>query len=251
MGNTAVAAGKLWLCSSTGTPAGFDINTGADKDPLGNVRMPKRRGSHIAALSDRWILLGGHRLSTSHDQVLINRKQEGFTAYPLDARPPETFAGISVLDVSQLPPIWDDEIVIGARAGGRGIEAWPREKLLNALDAKMHEDPPDKRPWIKYTVADFLPSDRRRIPARARFALWGPREEKLLAAALAGNAFVAAGVHEEGWALLIMDRRSGELLSATPLPAQPVMKGLCIGREGRILVWLRDGGIVAYGPDAP
>lgn len=211
------------------------------------MRISKRRGSHIAALSDRWILLGGHRLSTGHDQVFINRKQEGFTAYPLDANPPETFAGISALDVSQLPPAWDADIVIGARAGGSGIEAWPREKLLGALDAKMQEEPPSKRAWIKFKIADFLPSDRRRLPEKAKFSAWGPREEKLLSGALAPNAYVAVGADEEGWKLLLFDRKTGDLKTSVPLKAQPIMKGMCIDRNGNVLISFRDGSVAAYG----
>jgi hypothetical protein len=248
LGNTAVGAGKLWLCSSTGRPVGFDVQTGRWEKPLDARRLHRRRGSHVAVLGDRWILAGGHRLSTRHDQAFVSRKKEGYTAYPMEADPPATFLGVSALEVSHLPPCWDEEVVIGARAGGSGIEAWSREKLEAGLSERMKQAPPEKPAWVKYKVSgSFLPADRRRIPARADFALWGPREEKILSAALARNAYVAAGTDGDGWKLFVWERSTGKALSAVSLPAQPVMKALCLDRHGRILVSLRDGSLVALG----
>ncbi|MBI5723270.1 MAG: hypothetical protein HZA50_04880 [Planctomycetes bacterium] len=44
-----------------------------------------------------------------------------------------------------------------------------------------------------------------------------------------------------------MNSGSGEQLWAVPLPCEPIFNGICVDRDGQIIVVLRDGGVACFG----
>ena len=51
----------------------------------------------------------------------------------------------------------------------------------------------------------------------------------------------------EKWTVAAVSREDGKILWEHALPAEPMLNGLCIDRDGRAIVTLRDGGALATG----
>ena len=49
------------------------------------------------------------------------------------------------------------------------------------------------------------------------------------------------------WFLAALDRDTGKKLWQQPLPSEPVYDGLCIARDGSVIVQLLDGGLICIG----
>ncbi len=68
------------------------------------------------------------------------------------------------------------------------------------------------------------------------------------ASRLPGTGGQAGEGGEHGGVIEALDLRSGQSLWRHPLPAEPVDCGLAIDRDGRVLVALRDGRVLCFGP---
>ncbi len=90
-------------------------------------------------------------------------------------------------------------------------------------------------------------------------ALWAARPfQENVAVAVAQNAVVVAGTDrrfpqpeaaaEESYGIAALEISSGKVLWKHVLPAGPVRFGTAIDREGRVLVALRDGRVLCFGP---
>lgn len=92
---------------------------------------------------------------------------------------------------------------------------------------------------------------------------WQYRDEwvQVNAVALAANAVVIARAVEapgsrgedasdyEPWTVAALSRVDGSVLWEYELPCEPMLNGLCIDRQGRVVVALRDGGVLCVGED--
>jgi hypothetical protein len=70
---------------------------------------------------------------------------------------------------------------------------------------------------------------------------------------MASNAvIIGCEVHREsgtvpGWEVRALDKKDGHVFWQRPLSAEPLLNGLLMDRKGRVIVVLKDGGIVCFG----
>ncbi len=104
----------------------------------------------------------------------------------------------------------------------------------------------------------LLPSDQ--IGQEKPKPVWAGRPfHENVAVALAENAVIAAGIDrrfetpqsdpEEAYGIAALGIQDGKPLWKHPLPAAPVAWGVAIDRSGSVLVALRDGRVLSFGPE--
>jgi len=52
---------------------------------------------------------------------------------------------------------------------------------------------------------------------------------------------------DRSWSVVALSRTDGRLLWEVKLPGEPIINGLCLDRDGRVIVALTDGGLVGIG----
>ena len=84
---------------------------------------------------------------------------------------------------------------------------------------------------------------------------WAGMAHDLNAMALAADAVVVAEAEKwdgkaqrfTGWRVTALDRSSGQELWGVPLPSEPLIGGLCVNRQGQVLVTMTDGSLACVG----
>ena len=82
---------------------------------------------------------------------------------------------------------------------------------------------------------------------------WGPQQRDVLSLAVARNAVVTVcEVQDESrlnsiWSVCAIDTDKGGTFWEEPLPSEPLVNGLLIDRFGRVIVMLKNGGVVCHG----
>jgi len=254
VGTMTVLNGKLWMAAGTVSwPASFDLKTGQlDPVPTG---APGAYGSEVAIFADRFLLFGGRRLISRYDERLNTGRTDGFRFVGLkDSNAQKPIA--QIINPSTLPPVWDSELTVVTRWFNEKLSGWNTSKLKTYLDETMAHapagalqvTPPEMEMWTKSTTPPPM-------------QLWGalpgplPRSQEFSATVLAANAVLAAyaviakddNAPPPTCQLAALDRTSGKELWAVPLPCEPIFNGICVDRDGQILVVLRDGSMVCYG----
>ncbi|MBI5724233.1 MAG: PQQ-binding-like beta-propeller repeat protein [Planctomycetes bacterium] len=262
VGTMTVAGGRLWLAGGTDWPVSFDLKTGKPEPspaakPVQNYRKSPLRGCEIAVFADRFILYGGRRLISGYDERKNPGHGVGFAFVGLKdtgAQKPEVFA----LPDSTLPPVWDSELIVVARGNNGLLTGWSVPKLTGFLDETIDKgggirvEPPQLASPLKLVTRPTS------APASAAAPLpmlcWGPINQEFSATALAANALLATQSTSAkdknappAWQLVALNRGSGEQIWAVPLSCEPIFNGLCVDRDGQIIVALRDGSLACYG----
>ncbi len=129
-------------------------------------------------------------------------------------------------------PVYDAEVLnktLLATSGDRAV-AWVSNAKLMCF-AGNEEKLPQKilAAWGKPRVADLK-------------AVWEAPCKESLALAVGHNAVVVARTTE----LAAFDLQDGRQLWTQPLPAPPVPWGLCVSRDGRIIVTLENGKVLCF-----
>ena len=253
-GTLTVARGKLWFLGTTHGPVGLDLKTGKPAQPRGLPSREARRmrfRREIAPLGDRYLIYGGRRPVVGYDERTSPGKRNGFVLMPLDeeGRPAAEYEVMPLTDVT-LPPAWDDDLFVTARLYNAALEGWETGGLLSHLDEWSTLEPHRGR------ITAIKEARRSRqglsIPP-APMRRWGPIEGEASACVLTRNAVLVALAPEfyeekpDRWEVRALDRNTGGVLWTEPLPAEPVLDGMCVDADGRILVALRDGSIVCLG----
>ncbi len=263
-GHVAIAAGRLWLCTASVIPGSFDLATG-EKRVLPNTQFSgnARRGMEIGAFGGDWVMAGGRRLSHPMRELWREReKNTGISFVRASAKlqaGAQACFGIEAIEECEFLPVADGEIaaVIQSpipRSGREGkVFAWPAAELLKFCEATVEPKPQflgSRAPLYlvplgKASKEAFVPP----IPV-----LWEPAALNANGLVLAADAVVVshatAGAKEEfpdKWAVSALDRKTGQPVWSVDLPGAPIYEGLSIDRDGRVLVAMMDGGLVAIG----
>jgi outer membrane protein assembly factor BamB len=224
-GNVAIADGRLWLASH---PTGyFDLKTGDWK-----VQGIGRYASEIGIMGP-WVLQGGRRLSETQDTLWRPLGGSGWSVTSADP----TFQRTFLTDAGTTLPAWDKEVVLMPPKGLQG----PLTALAQSnLTAWISERP------AALSAATKTPKDAPK-PALAEFAdlkMWASESVLPAAIAMAKDQMVVSRADNGRFSVSGFSRADGSNIWTTTLPSQPVMNGLALDREGRVLVTLCDGSVL-------
>lgn len=234
-GDMTVASGKLLLAGGNQvSPATFDLETG---ELLGPTELPPKpranRGQEVAVFRDHYLIFGGKLMYSSPGRV-VNR------AYCSIRRGDEERR----LTSGRIVPAWSDRgfVFVHARQGLTCCDA----DQIEGLFEEGFPTPTGKQPSPQQFLIDTLPEERRRwnIPAKTFSGT--------IALALAANAVIAVDEipspeSPTRWVLSAYDLEDGNRLWEQELPDRALRDGLLVDRDGRVVVALRDGGLVCYG----
>ncbi len=234
-GDMTVASGELLLAGGNQvSPATFDLATG---NLLGPTELPLKphanRGQEVGVFRDEHVIFGGKLMYSTPDRVATSAYysiRRGDTEYRLTS--------------GRVAPAWNgrDFVFVHGRAGVTCCDADRIEELFGeGLPA-----PPAGKPSPSVYLIDTLPDDHRRwdLPAKVPAGT--------VALALAANAVIAVDEipspeSPTRWVLSAYDLEDGSAVWQLDLPGPALRDGLLIDRDGRVVVALRDGGLVCYG----
>ncbi|MEW6355161.1 MAG: PQQ-binding-like beta-propeller repeat protein [Planctomycetota bacterium] len=248
-GDLTIAGGRLWMASGNQvSPVSYDLKTGRyipSRDPMG--RPTANRGSEVAVFRDRFVVHGGRSMYSGDSAVVSSA---GFAFWPV-GDPGQQIHPFPFFQRSSVPPAWDDDAFAFLTARYGGLVCWEANAVEKVLQSRRQEeqDLQKKVPdfWKRRGLLDELDVKMRKT------GKWGPVEGNVLSLAMCRNAVVmvcqepAEGEAAAAWVLRAHDKGDGRILWQQPLPSEPMLNGLTIDRNDRVLAALMDGGLVCFG----
>ena len=226
-GTLTLAGGRLWMPGGNViSPASYDASTGEYAGPPPGDGSPRaNRGEEIGLIGGRYIVLGGRLQFSARENVV---DPGNFVA--IDIAPGPTAGRAMPLAVGKIPPAWDPQGLVSVMGAGSVPMCHAREvveKYLGDGDPKARPDPLWVAAWAQGTDTVSL--------------------------VLAGNMVVTAcevsrprSLAREWW-VRCLSRDDGHLVWEQRLPGTAATGGLLVDRDGRIIVVLEDGRLVAFG----
>ena len=234
----------------------YDLETGAcmSAAPKDTDRSGTHRGSEIMAFSDKLIFTGGLPLFAPSTKMI---RPGGFTMIPSDkggARMAYKFIMGGVV-----PPAWNDNAFVCADGPNNpaiccDLSAinWFIKKKFAPKDVRL-----DPMGFGKTVSGRGLggrhTSAPEEIPVR-RWDIAALGKSDTVSVALASNAAVLVSAFDREdsdapvWETLAVDSVDGRILWRQALPSEPVPGGLLIDRDGQVVVVLRNGSAICFGP---
>ena len=221
-GNITIMGGALWLAAgNVMPPAPYSLDTGEflERAKVEDGSPRTNRGEEIGVFADRYLVNGGRLRFSTHDNIV---NPGGFAI---------SRSGRGAMQVSR----------------GRVAPAWDGQRLI-ALPNR------DAAP-IAYETSAVLEKlkNRPRLAPRRFWEAKALRGSRIMALALAADAVVVAcetpvqrSLYPR-YRVCLLDRDKGSLLWEHRLDAPPLLNGLAIDRDGRIVVPMEDGSIAAWG----
>ena len=263
-GYTTIAAGRLWLCTSSVVPGSFDLATG-EKRVLPNTQFGghARRGMEIGAIGNDWIMFGGRRLSHPMLELWKEReKNTGISLVNANAKLKEgeqVCFGVEAIDECEFLPVTDGELTVAIQSltprTGRvaKLYAWPTSSLVSMAGTTVEPKPqflPKRDPL--YLVPTGQAAKDPVVPPLT--PVWPPVVLNAIGLVLTQDMVVVAhatgGAKEsfpDKWAVSAVDRKDGQVKWSVALPEAPVYEGISMDRDGHVLVALQHGGLLAIG----
>lgn len=247
-------------------------------------------GREIMVIGDGLVATGGRNLLHELNKYTLDRGEDGFTFVPYDGDGGfQSRARVSLTGngASLVPPAFDERGIVLVPGGysryavnGKRMPDSPGPQSIQGLvmldmpefqrmarqEIEAAASYPDKDEKSKYFPFRMAKLTEKGVPEALAYAdvpafRWEfpGRWVGVIALALADDAVVAVrqvpGDKKAGtrmtWAVLACERATGAVRWELPLPGEPIFNGLCIDRDGRIVVSLRDGGIACYGGARP
>ncbi len=215
------------------SPAAFDFRSGELLSPGELPDKPQaNRGQEVTLFRDRYVIFGGRLMYSTLDRLTTSayysiRKED--TEYRLTSE--------------RLAPAWTERDFVFVHGRG-GLTCCDGDRIEELCEAGF---PPlgGRKPSPRQFLVDTLPEEHRRwnVPARALSAT--------IALALAANGAVTVDEVPSvrgptKYVLSAYDLEDGSPLWQQELPGRALRDGLLIDRAGRVVVALRDGGLVCY-----
>jgi hypothetical protein len=167
--------------------------------------------------------------------------------YPEVTPYPNTGAGGTLLfNSGEGIPCWDDNTLVAGY--NQSINCFNTGDFTAFLSSTRQAHTGD-------AFSNVLPNFIYATPPATRWQnSIGPSSGCVNAVALTGNAVVYAWTSNYGWQtnvatwqLTAVDRQTGSTLWTQPLPIEPLWDGMCVDRNGNVIVALRDGRILCFG----
>ena len=255
VGGLAFIEKRLWASGFGKPPMRFDPASGESDPDAFNVGSPI--GREVAEVAPGLVMCGSGEVYRNVDNKKCGRG-EGSTMLHLNAEGRPILPGMKVMHATLVAPAGDDDLVVvaGSRIdtgwGFMNLEGWDTAKSIAETDQLSNIDLKPLPGW-KLGQLPSLPPERHKNPTQLR---WGPLPLMVRGIALAKNAVVALAVNcvngtekESGpWKVMILDRNTGETKQELELPGEPATDGLCLTRTGGVVVALRNGGVIGFGP---
>jgi len=278
VGTLAIAQGRLWVRTisydlKTGTCALFadpklaleSIKSGMT-DNGGNALLNRNTG----VIQGKYLVSGGRRFYESQSRPSqIGRSTQPISILELNADGTGIVPAITLAGYTPAFAAWDDRQMIALpvltdSTGGNKhspILCWDLAKTLAQVQTlrtelvKVQNNFAERVKWQENTRLAWERLGE--LPMQQ----WMLDTHRCYAGALSANAVVAAyGTMEDlgkikefknmvpsSWSVTALDRATGKELWKQPLPSEPVLDGLCIARDGSVIVQLLDGGVVCLG----
>jgi hypothetical protein len=252
-GGLTLARGRLWLAGGNQiSPASYDLATGrhmAGLPPVGQPNVQVPRGREIGVFQDKHSMVGGRLLYSGQGRV-VTGGWFGYLEVDDQGRPRWPPACLRKHDRSGVPPAWDDEAVVVVDNQYTGLVCWSPADFGSALQALRPYTGPFQRPFAQPPKAALDLAQALRDKAR-----WNRPDEEFLGVALAANAAVALAAKKRSrneddspWRVCALDKEDGRPLWTLPLPSEPLLGGLTIDRNGRVIIVLKNGSVLCLGP---
>jgi len=210
-GHQLLHDGKLYLAGGTSiSPAIYNISDGKclnDPKPLANCVSTSPRGWELFLLGDQVVACGK----------------------PFYAHPKYGVFDNSVFNKLLLSPSGERDIVWASSQNNKKVLCFNHidRKLLN----KSFAGPRGRLNInLRQLGTDIKP-------------LWGYDCKESVAVAVCSNAVVVARKSE----IVVLNLQDGKILWSQPVPSAPVLWGLAVDRDGRIIVTLEDGRVLCFG----
>jgi hypothetical protein len=230
-----VASGQLVMAGGNQvSPALYDPASGA---LLSSTDIPEKphanRGQEVALFREKYLIFGGKLLYSPNERITS-------TAYYTIGSGETEYRFTS----GRTAPAWNDTdfVFTNGRDGITCCDADSIEELFKTGLPRLAAGPSDR----DYLV-DALPAESRRWTVSQQ----SPCET--LALVLTDNAVVAVDEIPKlrgptSFVLSAYDLQSGKPFWQQDLPGPALRDGLLVERSGRVLVALRSGEVVCYGP---
>jgi len=278
-GHLAAGDGRLWLASGTLYPGSYGLSDGmwvaapSERDHhFYGITM--RRGEDIGVVDDRFVIIGGMRLSRRQTPREAMIKGDGYNALPTDPpkvpqqRKDKSLFGVDVINWSTVTPAWDEELFVGARGSEGRPYAWSCKGVISEIAKEFEKGVDEKARQPQVRSLNVLTTREARNSRQGGAApanpLWGPVELHAQEQILCADAVVAihatysgspprpdspdarARNQASGWFLSALERGDGKERWRVELPSKPMRGGLAIDRHSNVLITFDDGSLRCY-----
>jgi len=234
-GDMTIASGKLLLAGGNQvSPATFDLGAG---ELLGSTELPVKphanRGQEVGVFRDEYVIFGGKLMYSAPDRVTTPAYftiRRGDTEYRLTS--------------GRVAPAWNGRDFVFVH-GREGLSCCDADRIKELFEEGLPA-PPAGKPSPRTYLIDGLPEEHRRwnVPAQA---FSGTVALVLAANAAVTVAEVPSVEAPTRYVLSAYDLKDGRIVWQVDLPGPALRDGLLIDRGGRVVVVLRDGGLLCYG----
>lgn len=268
-GHLAVGGGRLWLAGSTFYPGSYSLKDGSWQAAPSDLDhhfygLLMRRGVDVLVMEDQYVMVGGIRMANLLEPEEKLMKADGYNA--LSVRAPEvpkqskdkSLYGVDMLNASNVTPAWDKELFVGARGKEGRPQAWSTAKLSAELQAQ-YDKGVDEADRGRFQIRS-LNSTGKPQPSHPSDPVWEPvnlyGQEQVLAAdcllvvhsRLAKEPGRFGDMPERtGWWLSALERADGVERWRIDLPSKPLRGGLCVDRNGNVLIVYDNGSMSCHG----
>ena len=268
-GHLTVARGRLWVQCANYAYTAFDLKSG-EMAPLRPLMEDDRKkqgrvGKDLTTFRDGYLLYGGQRALSDQSERAGSRykiaRWAGLSFVPLGEDGLPDYPEVSPFSTALMLPAWDDDVIVGPLYYQQAPDCWSMPRFLNWLDEQWREGKQRKFPWYRHSRVGIDSNMIMKQVIRAGeepdlpMHLWGSPDSLLCAAVVASDAVILAEGRRSDrhsgwdvWTVRAHAKQSGKMLWEVELPGEPLYDGMCVTRDGTLVVALRSGGILLLKP---
>jgi outer membrane protein assembly factor BamB len=277
VGTLTIAQGRLWVRTTS-----YDLKTGTFRlyaDPK-NPNVANRNGGgnsllhrYTGVIHGKYLLFGGRRFYESQSRPMpIGRSPQPLSIIELNADGTGVFPRIDLANYTGAFAAWDDRQLIATpvledKTSINGaikhspILCWDLAKTVSLAQAQRAEAAKisDYVAQVKWNAKLNSKNSWEKL-GELPMHQWFVDTHRTYAVVLCPNAIVAAygmmdapeqfarhnTVVPTKWFVSALDRATGRELWKQPLPSEPVYDGICIGRDGSVIVQMLDGSLLCF-----